>query len=110
MVGRVDLNDRRSLRRSERGLEHSLRVMLLLIVVAGDRDDEACLGFRNEEVRAIRVLGHKSAAVEGGDRADPVRPERRRTERERSAETIALHASALSPVRLLLPIEEGEER
>ena len=72
MIGRVNLDDCRTLGRPEGCLEYVFRIGLLLVVVPRDRDHEACLRLRNQQVRAVRVRGHEAAPMEAADCADSV--------------------------------------
>ena len=110
VIGRIDLDDGRALRLGESLLERILGLGLLLIVVARDCDDETRLRLGNEEVRAVGVLGHETAAVKGCNGADAVRASGSGAERERAAEAIALHARGLAFVGRLLLVEKGEVR
>src|SRR5438552_8080144 len=109
MIGRVNLDDRRALGRSEGRLEHAFGIWFSLVVVARDRDDEARPRLWDQQVRTVRVLGHETAAMEAADGADSVWSDCRRVERERAAETIALHPCAPAAIGLILLVEEGDE-
>src|SRR5262245_26527472 len=66
----VDLDFRRPSGLREGVAQDGLCVGLLLVVVRGDRDEEARLRLRDEQVRAVRLVGHEPAAVECRDGAD----------------------------------------
>ena len=68
------------------------------------------LHLRDEQVRAVRLVGHEAAAVERCARADAIRKRRRRAHGDRAAHAIAGRADLALLVDGGLAVEPGDER
>src|SRR5690606_2559511 len=72
--------------------EHVLRLRLALVVVLRDRDQEARLHLRNQQVRAVRLIRHEPAAVERRGGADAIGQRGRGAHYDRAAHAVARRA------------------
>src|SRR5262245_32376174 len=89
---RVDFDFGGQLRLGEGVLQNGFVVGRPHVVVFGDLDEKLRLALRRLQMRAVRHVGHQSASVERGDRANAIRYGSRSAERNWTA-----HAITLSP-------------
>ena len=97
------------LRRGECLTQHILRLRLTLVVALGDGEEIPCLHLRYEQMRAVRFVGHQTAAVKGGSRADAIGKRRRRAHRDRSAHAVTHGPHPALAVDGGLAVEPGDE-
>src|SRR3546814_2546954 len=96
------------------GFEHRFQQDLLvrrfLVVVIGDREQIARIGRRDQQMRAVGLVGADAAAVNTRRRADAVWAERRGIDDHRSAHAISARAALALRIDLALRVDESAIR
>src|SRR3989442_6689230 len=72
MLGWIDLDFRRSLRRGKRLSELVFRVRLALVVVRCDTEVHSRLDLRRKQMRTVRLIRDQTAPMEGGAGANAI--------------------------------------
>jgi hypothetical protein len=97
-----------NLRGRKRLFQLVLRVRLALIVVLRDTEIHASLDLRRKQMRAVRLVGDETTAVERRACADAIGNRRGGLDDQRTAHAVALRADLLRFVDLRLRIQERD--